>query len=68
MLFIGVWNIDGDGDPKLSERNWSHYWHGMFKKVEMEDINNYEKQYKGEKHKFKEVSYLLIKLHLGKLV
>ncbi|KAK3928557.1 DnaJ-like protein subfamily C member 9, partial [Frankliniella fusca] len=35
-----------DGDEP-SDRDWSAYWRSCFKEITVEDINNYEKKYKG---------------------
>lgn len=37
----------GEDSDELSDRDWSAYWRSCFKEITIQDINNYEKKYKG---------------------
>ncbi|KAE8738462.1 hypothetical protein FOCC_FOCC016059 [Frankliniella occidentalis] len=37
----------GEDSDEPSDRDWSAYWRSCFKEITVEDINNYEKKYKG---------------------
>lgn len=36
-------------------RNWADYWRSLFKEITVEDINNYEKNYKGSDTEIKDL-------------
>lgn len=36
-------------------RNWADYWRSLFKEITVEDINNYEKVYKGSETEIKDL-------------
>ncbi|XP_016922034.1 dnaJ homolog subfamily C member 9 [Apis cerana] len=45
-----IYDQSGQYDEESEEimmRNWADYWKSLFKKISVEDINNYEKNYKG---------------------
>ena len=45
-------------------RNWADYWRTLFKEITVQDINNYEKNYKGSEIEIKDLkrAYLDSKL------
>ncbi|KAJ8950900.1 hypothetical protein NQ314_007757 [Rhamnusium bicolor] len=38
-----------------SSFNWMDYWRSMFKKIEMKDIENYEKEYIGSETELRDI-------------
>lgn len=47
-LIAGCVDEDDDGFTKFNDlESWSEYWRSLFKEITIEDINNYEKEYKG---------------------
>ncbi|XP_076301375.1 J domain-containing protein CG6693-like [Lasioglossum baleicum] len=40
---------------EMSMKNWADYWKTLFKKITVEDINNYEKNYKGSEIEIKDL-------------
>lgn len=45
---------DEDSD-EVTMRNWGDYWRTLFKEITVEDINNYEKTYKGSDTEIKDL-------------
>ncbi|XP_014216359.1 J domain-containing protein CG6693 [Copidosoma floridanum] len=44
-----------DDDEEVVMRNWADYWRTLFKPVTVQDINNYEKSYKGSDTEIKDL-------------
>lgn len=49
MIFIG--DVDDDESDVTRDRDWSDYWRLFFKKVLVDDIKIFEKDYKGSCYK-----------------
>lgn len=49
MTFTG--DVDDDESDVTQDRDWSDYWRLLFKKVSVDDIKTFEKDYKGSCHK-----------------
>lgn len=49
MTFTG--DVDDDESDVTRDRDWSDYWRLLFKKVSVDDIKTFEKDYKGSCHK-----------------
>lgn len=45
MTFAG--DVDDDESDVTRDRDWSDYWRLLFKKVSVDDIKTFEKDYKG---------------------
>lgn len=53
-----VYDESGQYDEESEEvvmRNWADYWRSLFKEITVEDINNYEKNYKGSETEIKDL-------------
>ncbi|XP_076630086.1 dnaJ homolog subfamily C member 9 isoform X2 [Colletes latitarsis] len=53
-----IYDQSGQYDEESEEvmmRNWADYWKTLFKKITVEDINNYEKNYKGSETEIKDL-------------
>ncbi|KAF3422162.1 hypothetical protein E2986_04768 [Frieseomelitta varia] len=53
-----IYDQSGQYDEESEEvmmRNWADYWKSLFKKISVEDINNYEKNYKGSEIEIKDL-------------
>ncbi|XP_031829417.1 dnaJ homolog subfamily C member 9 isoform X2 [Nomia melanderi] len=53
-----IYDQSGQYDEESEEvmmQNWSDYWKSLFKKITVEDINNYEKNYKGSEIEIKDL-------------
>ena len=53
-----IYDQSGQYDEESEEvmmRNWADYWKTLFKKITVEDINNYEKNYKGSEIEIKDL-------------
>lgn len=53
-----IYDQSGQYDEESEEvmmRNWADYWKSLFKKISVEDINNYEKNYKGSDIEIKDL-------------
>ncbi|XP_043286544.1 J domain-containing protein CG6693 [Venturia canescens] len=53
-----IYDESGQYDEESDEvvmRNWSDYWRTLFKEITVEDINNYEKNYKGSETEIKDL-------------
>ncbi|XP_076758966.1 dnaJ homolog subfamily C member 9 [Xylocopa sonorina] len=53
-----IYDQSGEYDEESEEvmmRNWADYWKSLFKKISVEDINNYEKNYKGSEVEIKDL-------------
>ena len=53
-----IYDESGQYDEESDEaamRNWSDYWRTLFKEITVEDINNYEKNYKGSETELKDL-------------
>ncbi|XP_014226160.1 dnaJ homolog subfamily C member 9-like [Trichogramma pretiosum] len=44
-----------DDSESVVMRNWSDYWRSLFKEITIQDINNYEKNYKGSETEIKDL-------------
>lgn len=47
-------HYDEEGEEVIM-RNWADYWKSLFKAITVEDINNYEKNYKGSETEIKDL-------------
>lgn len=53
-----IYDESGQYDEESEEvvmRNWADYWRSLFKEITVEDINNYEKTYKGSATEIKDL-------------
>lgn len=53
-----IYDESGQYDEESEEvvmRNWADYWRSLFKPITVEDINNYEKNYKGSETEIKDL-------------
>ncbi|KAL0106119.1 hypothetical protein PUN28_016091 [Cardiocondyla obscurior] len=53
-----IYDESGQYDEESEEvvmRNWADYWRSLFKEITVEDINNYEKNYKGSETEIKDL-------------
>lgn len=53
-----IYDESGQYDEESEEvimRNWSNYWHSLFREITVEDINKYEKNYKGSDTEIKDL-------------
>lgn len=53
-----VYDETGQFDDETNEesmRNWSDYWRSLFKEITVQDINNYERSYKGSEMEVKDL-------------
>lgn len=53
-----IYDETGQFDDESDEvvmRNWSDYWRSLFKEITVQDINNYEKTYKGSETEIKDL-------------
>lgn len=53
-----IYDESGQYDEESEEvvmRNWADYWRSLFKEITVEDINNYEKTYKGSETEIKDL-------------
>ncbi|XP_018402181.1 PREDICTED: dnaJ homolog subfamily C member 9 [Cyphomyrmex costatus] len=53
-----IYDESGQYDEESEEvvmRNWADYWRSLFKAITVEDINNYEKNYKGSETEIKDL-------------
>lgn len=53
-----IYDESGEYDEESEEvvmRNWADYWRSLFKEITVEDINNYEKTYKGSETEIKDL-------------
>lgn len=53
-----IYDESGEYDEESEEvvmRNWADYWRSLFKEITVEDINNYEKNYKGSETEIKDL-------------
>lgn len=53
-----IYDETGQYDEESEEvamRNWADYWRTLFKEVTIEDINKYEKDYKGSETEIKDL-------------
>lgn len=53
-----IYDESGQYDEDSEEmvmRNWADYWRSLFKEITVEDINNYEKNYKGSETEIKDL-------------
>lgn len=53
-----IYDESGQFDEESVEvvmRNWADYWRSLFKEITVEDINNYEKTYKGSETEIKDL-------------
>uniref|UniRef100_A0A8D0G656 DnaJ homolog subfamily C member 9 n=1 Tax=Sphenodon punctatus TaxID=8508 RepID=A0A8D0G656_SPHPU len=47
--------VDEESDTLSQDRDWEEYWRLLFKKVTVEDIENFEKTYKGSEEELADV-------------
>ncbi|EZA48065.1 dnaJ homolog subfamily C member 9 [Ooceraea biroi] len=53
-----IYDESGQYDEESEDvvmRNWADYWRSLFKEITVEDINNYEKTYKGSETEIKDL-------------
>ncbi|XP_015514573.1 dnaJ homolog subfamily C member 9 [Neodiprion pinetum] len=53
-----IYDESGQFDEESEEvvmKNWADYWRSLFKEITVEDINNYEKNYKGSETEIKDL-------------
>ncbi|XP_015588466.1 dnaJ homolog subfamily C member 9 [Cephus cinctus] len=53
-----IYDESGQFDEESEElvmRNWADYWRSLFKEITVQDINNYEKNYKGSETEVKDL-------------
>ncbi|XP_011630406.1 dnaJ homolog subfamily C member 9 [Pogonomyrmex barbatus] len=53
-----IYDESGQYDEESEEvimRNWADYWRSLFKEITVQDINNYEKNYKGSETEIKDL-------------
>lgn len=63
MTFTG--DVDDDESDVTRDRDWSDYWRLLFKKVSVDDIKTFEKDYKGSCHQVVSVHDITIKVSLS---
>lgn len=69
-----IYDESGQYDEESEEvvmRNWADYWRSLFKEITVEDINKYEKTYKGSETEIKDLKraymdseYFLFYVHM----